>query len=250
VGRRERGGEGTAVEHIDEIVDILEREYGSQNHGNKEDPLDELIYIKLSQQTNEPKFVPMYEALQRRYPGWQGLERATQEELEAILRPIGFHRQRAANLRALAARIVVDSGLMSLSWLRDVPSDEAIAYLSSLPGIGIKTAYCVAMYSLGCDILPVDVHVQRVSERLGILPVSRSDERKHQLLNEMIPKGKRHSYHVNCVSHGRQVCRKLPRCGQCVVRQFCAYYRAAVSGQEGGAAQGKDSVGKAPLVEK
>jgi HhH-GPD superfamily base excision DNA repair protein len=94
--------------HISEINAILEATYGNPRHGNLDDPLDELIYIKLSQQTNEPKFRSMYSALQRRYPEWQGLEQAAQDELEEILRPGGLHRQRASHLRAMANRLALE----------------------------------------------------------------------------------------------------------------------------------------------
>ena len=213
-------------EQIVAIIARLEQAYGTLRHGNKEDPLDELIYIKLSQQTNEPKFRSLYESLQRAYPCWVGLEKASPEDLAAILRPGGLAQQRARDLRALVVRITQDNGRLDLSWLRDVPESEAISYLLSLPGVGLKTAYCVAMYALGSDVIPVDIHVQRISERLGFLPLRLSEKKKHRLLNEIIPPGKRYSYHVNCVSHGRMICRKVPLCTQCYIRDFCTYWLA------------------------
>lgn len=221
-----------AKEHLNSIITTLEQIYGTPRHGNKEDPLDELVYIKLSQQTNGPKFCSMYESLQNRYPGWFGLEQAPLEELEAILHPGGLYRQRARNLKAMATQIAEDSGRLDLSWLRNRPAAEAIIYLSSLPGVGIKTAYCVAMYSLGHDVLPVDVHVQRISERLGLLPPFLSDEKKHQILNELIPSGKRYSYHVNCISHGRMVCRKMPKCTACSLQDFCAFFQSRLEARD------------------
>lgn len=214
----ERSSQG----HLPDILAALEQAYGSPRHGNLDDPLDELIYIKLSQQTNAPKFRAMYEALRRRYPGCHELEAASEDELEALLRPGGLGRQRARNLRAMAARIVADRGRLDLTWLRDVPAEDAIAYLASLPGVGIKTAYCVAMYALGHDVLPVDVHVQRISERLGLLPPGLSDVKKHRHMMEIVPPGQRYAYHVNCVSHGRAVCRMVPKCEACLIRPFCA----------------------------
>lgn len=215
-----------AQEHFNDILAALERAYGSPRHGNKDDPLSEIIYIKLSQQTNDPKFRAMYRVLEEHYPGWHGLERATQEELEEILRPGGFQRRRARDLRRMAAQILEDRGSLDLGWLSDLAAEEAIKYLQSLYGVGTKTAYCVAMYSLGLQVLPVDVHVQRISERVGLLPPGLSDKKKHQVLNSLVPPEKRCSFHVNCVSHGRQVCRKAPRCGLCFIHAYCAYFLA------------------------
>lgn len=219
----------SAVENLASVIAILEQTYGSPRHGNQEDPLDELIYIKLSQQTNEPKFRAVYEEMRNRFPGWQGLQTVPREELEAILRPLGFHRQRASHLIAITEKIVADRGQLSLAWLREIPQEESISYLMSLPGVGIKTALCVGMYSLGYDVLPVDVHVQRISERLGIMPQRLSDKKKHEWLNMLIPIGKRYSYHVNCVSHGREICRKEPKCSQCLIQKHCAYYHAKLA---------------------
>lgn len=212
--------------NLSAIILALEQAYGTPGHGNKDNPLDELIYIKLSQQTNDTKFRSMYKALQERYPNWQGLAEAPIEELEEVLRPGGFHRQRAQHLKTMTAQIIQDRGRLDLSWLRGQPAAEAISYLSDLPGIGIKSAYCVAMYALGHEVLPVDIHVQRVSERLGLLPAKLSDEKKHQFLNDLIPESKRYSYHVNCVSHGRAVCRKVPKCQLCCLKEFCNFYQS------------------------
>lgn len=219
-----------AAGHVREIVERLEHEYGAPTHGNKADPLDELIYIKLSQQTNAPKFEPMFEVLLNRYPGWQGLERASESELAELLRPIGFHRQRARHLVALAKHLSQEHGRLDLSWLKSAPPGEAVQYLAGLPGVGLKTALCVAMYSLGQDVLPVDIHVQRVSERLGLLPKTASPEKRHRLMAALIPEGKRRSYHVTAVAHGRLVCRKVPKCQQCILRDLCRYYQEAIAG--------------------
>lgn len=218
-----------AEEHLEEVIEALEEEHGTPTHGNFQDPMDELIYIKLSQQTNEPKFRPMYSALQRHFPGWKGLESATQEELESMLKPIGFHRQRAEDLRQLARYLLESRGNLDLSWLRDLGAAEAVRYLEGLPGVGLKTALCVAMYSLGHDVLPVDVHVERVSQRLGLIEAGLSPAKKHRLLAAIVPANKRYSYHVNCVAHGRQICRKVPRCERCHIRQYCRYYHEASS---------------------
>ncbi len=213
-----------ATTHLDDILEIFEHVYKSPRHGNKDYLLDELIYIKLSQQTNAPKFRRMYEALAQKYPGWEGLKNASHDELEEILRPGGLHKQRARDLKRMVEHIVRDRGVLDLSWLRHVSLPDALAYLSTVPGVGIKTAYCIAMYSLAEDVLPVDVHVQRVSERLWLIRNGLGNKKKHEVLNNLIPAGKRYSYHVNCISHGREICRKIPKCGVCPVRQYCTYY--------------------------
>src|SRR6266540_7107112 len=190
--------------NIPEIVSLLEQAYRSPRHGNLDDPLDELIYIKLSQQTNSAKFSPVYRELRRRFTPWEKLLAIDGAELADILRPLGFHRQRAKQIQATLRKIQADRGVVGLRSLKDAPIDVSLAYLQNLPGIGVKTAYCVAMYSLGADLLPVDTHVERVSLRLGLIPEhvalrSRQGANReiHSLLEDVIPAASRYSFHVN-----------------------------------------------------
>ncbi len=102
--------------------------------------------------------------------------------------------------------------------------DEARAWLESLVGVGPKTAACVLLFSLGRPVLPVDTHVHRVSRRLGLIEPRTSAERAHQILGEMLPEGAIYDFHVNMVSHGRQVCHaRRPRCDACVLAPQCDY---------------------------
>jgi endonuclease III len=90
-----------------------------------------------------------------------------------------------------------------------------------LPGVGKKSADCIMMYSLGMDVLPVDIHVSRISQRLGLVKKT-NNERIQQELELIIPARKRLRYHVNCVQHGRAVCRgQYPKCGICCLSTVC-----------------------------
>lgn len=214
-------------EKVGGVVDALERTYGTPRHGNPHDPLDDLIYIKLSQQTNAVKFGRVFQGLKAR--GWCWVLQASLEDVASELRYIGLQAQRAAQLRAMLARILADRGVLDLSWLRSVPPSDAVDYLTSLPGVGVKTAYCVAMYTLGIPVLPVDTHVGRVSARLGLIGESREYKGRgvHKALEEVIPPDKRYSFHVNAVAHGRAIClTSRPRCRDCVVQQYCDFYKA------------------------
>ena len=140
-GRRSRpSGAGTSSDvllpgdKVDRIISTLEGAYGSPRHGNHDDPLDELIFIKLSQQTNAAKFGKAYAELQSRFGGWDGLLQADEDAIADALRYIGLHRQRAHQLKAMLQCICLERGCLDLSWLAELPSDSAIAYLADLPG--------------------------------------------------------------------------------------------------------------------
>jgi endonuclease III len=219
--------------HLPETIERLES-YGSPNHGNKRNPVDEVVYLILSKQTNDSKYVSAYNALKAE-GGWTRVAEAPASYIARRVRPSGLEWQKARQIKAFLTRVRQDQGRLSLSWLRRASDDEALKYLISLPGIGIKTAYCVLMYSLGRDVLPVDTHVFRISARLGLIKPDITLQRAHLELNQLIPKGKRYSYHVNCICHGREVCRdKRPKCSECVLLQFCRY--------------GQERVGKARIA--
>ena len=97
-------------------------------------------------------------------------------------------------------------------------------WLVSLPGVGVKIAHCVMMYSLGRDVLPVDRHVNRILQRLDVVPYGEPPENVGKMIQDIIPKGTAHSLHVNLVVHGRRKCRvDTPKCDSCDIEALCAY---------------------------
>jgi endonuclease III len=207
---------------IKNVIRLLEENYGTPRHGNPKDPLDDLIYLKLSQQTNHQKFQKIYSDLKNKFERWEELLNVSSKQLANVLKYGGLHKQRASQIKKMLSFIHKDKGNLDLKWLKKQNCEDAIEYLISLPGVGIKTAYSVAMYTLNCDILPVDTHVYRISERIGLIEQNSSMETAHKVLNEVIPKGRKYSYHVNCISHGRTVCAtKNPKCFNCIVKKYC-----------------------------
>ncbi len=211
---------------------MLAREHGAPDLGNKADPLDELIYIALTRQTHEKNALRTWEALVTAYPTWEMLLNASEAEVAGVIADGGFSRQKARWIQQSLRLIKERSGTLSLDFLEDLADREAEQFLCSLPGINTKSAKCVLMYSLERDVLPVDTHVRRVSERLGLLQAGVTSKRAHEQLEAAVPPRWRFAYHVGAVVHGRQVCTVVrPRCGKCVLRDSCNYYEAVSSDQ-------------------
>ncbi len=222
-------------ESLDRIDELLEARYASKDLGNKEDPLDELVYIQLSVQTQEAGFNRSYNDLRRAFPTWRAVLDAPTARLVRILKPSGLARQKAPRLKAILRIALRDAKAAaqanginpvkvrgpSLSFLSKLSDTEAQRYLLALPGVGPKTARCVLMYSLERAVFPVDVNVYRIFRRLGIvdpLPWKKA----HDPYEAFVPPAMRHRLHVNLVHHGRQVCTPLqPKCSQCVLVSFC-----------------------------
>jgi endonuclease III len=222
--RNRRAPQATpADQFVEEICRRLEGRYRSPAHGNKADPLDELVYILLSQMTTAPSFGRAYDRLRSAVPDWSDLLSMPESSIKVLIADAGLGGQRAARLASIARRLKSDFTDVTLAPLARMSDMDAEAYLLSLPGVGVKTAKCVLMYSLNRAVLPVDTHVARVSRRLGLLPgATKAPMAVHSCLEAVVPPHLRYSFHVNAIALGRDTCRApWPRCSACVLSPVC-----------------------------
>jgi endonuclease-3 len=158
-------------------------------------------------------------ALFERHPDARTLAKAKPAALEKVIRSTGFFRQKAKALIGMSAQLVADHG-------GNVPAD--IELLTKLPGVGRKTANVVLGHALGIPGLPVDRHVLRVANRIGVAegddPVKVEAHLCAVLPNEMWTLAS-----DVLILHGRRICRPKPLCDQCAVRDDCDYFRLVVS---------------------
>jgi endonuclease-3 len=147
---------------------------------------------------------------------------AATAEVADVIRSGGLANTKAPRIQAILTEVREREGRFSLEWLRSMPDEEARAYLTSLPGIGPKTAAVVLSFALGRDAMPVDTHVHRVTKRLGIIPPTASAERADRLLHDLVPEGLRTPLHVAFIRLGREICKApTPRCAQCPLSDLC-----------------------------
>jgi endonuclease-3 len=138
------------------------------------------------------------------------------------IRSGGLADIKAPRIKGVLASIRQDRGELSLDFLADLPLEEARSYLTSLNGVGPKTAACVLLFALGMPALPVDTHVHRVSRRLGLIGPKVAAEPAHQLLERMMPPAEMFDAHMLLIRHGRVLCKALrPRCGDCPLADVC-----------------------------
>jgi endonuclease III len=211
---------------VDSVARLLSERYGNPAHGNKSNPLRELLFIICSVQTNEALYRSTYASLISAFPTFGQLAAATEDEIAAAISRGGLSRQKARTIRAILTRLKSDFGAPTLSPLRAMSDADCEEYLESLPGVGRKTARCVMMYSLGRDVFPVDSNCWRVCRRLGWVRPTRPDKscapRDMDRLQAGIPPQLRFDLHVNLVSHGRACCLpSIPLCETCSIRAFC-----------------------------
>ena len=146
------------------------------------------------------------------------------EDLAHHLEGSGLERQRATRILAILHRIKGDFGRFDLQGLGQLDPSAAEAYLTSLPGVGLKTAKCVQLFSLGTAVLPVDGHLLRVARRLKLLPRGLSRDRSERRLEALVPAKLRRAFHINAITLGREVCRPVrPRCEECPLVSLCPF---------------------------
>jgi endonuclease-3 len=177
-----------------------------------------LVATILSAQSTDARVNMVTPALFTRYPDAHALAKATSEELEPEIVSTGFFRQKSKALIGMAQKLVAEHG-------GDVPAD--MDKLTTLPGVGRKTANVVLGHALGVPGLPVDRHVLRVSNRIGIASGTEPERVEQQLTKALRPPMWTLASDV-LILHGRRICRPKPLCEKCSVRKDCEYYRNVV----------------------
>jgi len=196
--------------------------YGIPIMAPHEQPLDELILTVLSQSTNDRNRDVAYERLRERFPSWEAVLNAPNAEVEEAIRPGGISKVKSARIQEILRAIDAHEHGLDLRWLRDVPVPEGQAYLTSLPGVGRKTAACVLLFAYGLHDVPVDTHVSRVGMRLHLLRPGAPFEELHDAMLALTPPGEELELHVNLLRHGRRTCHaRRPDCPGCALRRMC-----------------------------
>jgi endonuclease-3 len=198
--------------------------YGEPHWRAHYPPMDELVLTFLSQSTSDLNSGRAFDALKARYPTWQDLLDAPTAEVVEVMRPAGLAQQKAPRIQAALRRILEERGELSIDFLADMPTPEALAWLTSFNGIGHKTASIVLLFSFGKAAFPVDTHVGRVSRRLGLAGPKDSEEKIKGIWERLTPPEWYYPLHLNLIRHGREACHaRRPECWRCELRDLCAY---------------------------
>ncbi|MBE0429713.1 MAG: endonuclease III [Thermoleophilia bacterium] len=204
------------------VIRLLDQQYGRPGWVPRFQPVEELVYTILSQNTSDINAERSLASLKRIYPDWERVARAPASGIAAAVRSGGLAGAKARYIRETLSGLLAEHGSLKMDFLGRMSDSEAIEYLTKFPGVGVKTASCVLLFSLGRPVMPVDTHVYRVCKRLDFLPQDASRENAHRVLNAMVPPGETYSLHVNLIRLGRQVCvAGRPRCDRCVIERLC-----------------------------
>ena len=204
------------------IRDRLRELYGSRRNDPHGDPVHELVLTILSQNTSDGNRDVAYRRLRDRFDSWTTIRDAPTSEVEEAIRPGGLAPTKAPRIQEVLAELGPEP---DLDWLRETPRAEVIDYLTSLPGVGRKTAACVMIFALDRPEIPVDTHVHRVGGRLGLFPPGIPLDAAHDEMLAITDPEDAYELHLNLIAHGRTVCRPRPRCGECELARMCVARR-------------------------
>jgi len=206
----------TAHEQIDKTLAILKKKQQittmldrlSERYG----PYQVLISTILSARAKDETTEKIAEELFKKYPDAKKLARAKKEEVIKIIRKIGFYNAKSKNIIGTAQKLLND-------YNGEVP--DKLEELVKLPGVGRKVANCVLVYSFGKDAIPVDIHVHRISNRLGWVK-TKTPEETEKKLEKLVPREHWQILNDTFVSHGKTICTPIgPKCSQCPIYKYC-----------------------------
>ncbi|MBI4138790.1 endonuclease III [Candidatus Uhrbacteria bacterium] len=198
------------------VVMILGKRYpqkGDMDLGTAEDTL---LGVLMSARTTDVQVLRVFPAFRKRFPTWESLARASVAEIAARINTIGLYRSKAKAIKGLAQNILKE-------FRGKVP--RTMDELTSLPGVGRKTASCVLSYAFGIPAIAVDTHVFRIIRRLGWSRAN-NPEKMEKDLRTLIPQKNWNDVNRSMVRFGRDICvARTPQCWRCPVAKWCAYER-------------------------
>lgn len=210
------------------VRDILETLYGRPQWSPTQDPMDELVSCILSQSTTDANRDRGFFALKSRYSSWEEVYSAPTADIIETIRPAGLANQKGPRIQAVLGRILAERGAFNIDFLRDLPLEEAKAWLTRLEGVGPKTAAIVLCFAFGLPAFPVDTHIYRVGQRIGFIPEKMSADQAHVLMEAIVEPSDYYPFHLQMIYHGRSLCSaRRPKCEQCPLTAHCDYYQTS-----------------------
>jgi len=201
---------------FERVLDRLEAQHpNAWTELHFSNPYQLLVATILSAQCTDERVNQVTPALFARYPDATALAQATTDQLEPLVQPTGFFRAKSRSLLAMAQAVVDEHG-------GEIPKE--MADLTALKGVGRKTANVVRGHAFGLPGLPVDRHVLRVANRIGLVN-SDDPERVEAELCAALPPPRWTRASDTMILHGRRVCKPKPLCDRCNVRSDCRYFK-------------------------
>lgn len=200
--------------------------YGEPIWRNPLPAIDELVSTILSQNTNDSNRDRAFNTLRAKFPTWEAVRDANAGDVIEAIRPAGLANQKGPRIQQVLKAITAERGNLDLSFLKDMPVEEARSWLTKFNGVGPKTAAIVLCFSLDMPAFPVDTHIYRVTGRIGLRPERMTVEQAHPHLEALFPPETYYATHLNIIRLGREICTaRKTNCKTCPLGKLCDYAR-------------------------
>ena len=206
----------TSIEKIKTIFSLLEKTHSLTmlEELNNYSAFQLLVMTMLSARSKDSTTIPIVKEMFAKYPNPEDFVDMPVEKLEKMIYKIGFYRVKAKNLKALSQILITNfNGVIP----------HTLEELTTLPGVGRKTANCLLAYKFKIPAIAVDIHVFRIANRLGWIQTKNETETE-QVLMKMLPKEMWIDVNRLLVGHGQTICKPIgPLCGQCNISDYCEF---------------------------
>ena len=207
---------------VADAIRLLSERYGPFEEEPRLDPAHEVVFTILSQHTSDTNSARAYQLLMDRFGTLEEVAQGEIADIEDAISPGGLARVKAPRIKQVLNLMLQLNGSLDLSFLREMPLDDAKAWLRQLPGIGPKSAGIILSFALGRPAMAIDTHIYRVCQRLGLIGPKVNPEKAHEIMEAAVAPEQVFQFHVSFITHGRQVCKaQRPRCLECVVAAGC-----------------------------
>lgn len=208
---------------ISDAIRLLTEDHGPFENEPRLEPAHELTFTILSQHTSDRNSERAFHTLMDRFGTLESVAAADVDDIEDAISGGGLAKIKAPRIKTVLNQILeLNDGSLDLTFLAEMPMDEARAWLRQLPGIGPKSAGIILSFSLGMPAMAVDTHIFRVSQRLGFIGPKVNADKAHEILEAAMPPEDVYPFHAALITHGRKVCKaQRPLCGACVVNYGC-----------------------------
>ena len=205
-----------------QISDGLLDVYGPIEWITRRKAIDELVYTILSQHTSDVNSERAFANLMSEFGDFDSVADADEKEIEKTIRSGGLSKSKAPRIKKVLNEIRTEVGSFDLSFLSEMPMQNAKEWLMKFNGIGPKTAAIILCFSFQMPAMPVDTHIFRVSKRLGLIGKKITAEKAHDLLERVVPSAEVFQFHMFLIRHGRDTCKaRRPSCDVCVLSHIC-----------------------------
>ena len=207
---------------VEDAIRVFSEHYGPFNDEPRLDPAHEVVLTILSQHTSDTNSARAFRQLMERFGDLEAVAAADTADIETAIARGGLARVKAPRIKQVLNLVLELNGSLDLSFLREMPLNDAKAWLRQLPGIGPKSAGIILSFSLGRPAMAIDTHIHRVCQRLGLIGPKINAENAHEILEAAVAPEQVFPFHVSFITHGRQVCKaQRPRCLECVMGHAC-----------------------------